>query len=367
MFKKIQNLFFVLLLTAIGFISGILGSLYIENNLLQLNASYDKYIQASDAYQKNELIFLNDNKNDFSMDYFAKSIVAIIKTKEKTNDFLNNFYSEEDIIGYGFVLTNDGWIVASADMDKEKNSDLAILNDNQIFSFQKKALDPCSGILFLKVETNEKKLTTIKLGNSDKIKLFDKIISIDLFNNAFEEKITNTGKIENFIQSSEKLEKRIIINRVVDSGLPFVNQYGEIIGIVSKTGKNSSELIPVNYFKDKINNILKTGELKRIFLGVNYIDLSRSFQNSQIKSEIKQQKGALIYDLQKANAIKAKSPAEKAGLKYNDLILSIEDENLGINKSLNEIIQEYKVDSEVELEVLRKGKVEKVKVKLEEL
>lgn len=367
MFKKFQNLFFVLLLAALGFVSGILGSLYIENNLLELNASYDKYIQKNDTYQKNELIFLNDNKNNFSMDYFEKSIVGIVKIKDQTNDISSNFYTKEDIIGYGFVLTNDGWIVALADMDEQKNNDLAVLNDNQIFSFEKKALDPCTGILFLKVDANEKKFTTVKLGNSDKIKLFDKIISIDLLNNAFEEKITNIGKIENFIQSSEKLEKRIIINRLVGLGLPFVNQYGEVIGIVSKTDKNSSELIPINYFKNQINNLLKTGELKRIFLGINYIDLSKTLQNSKIKPEIKQQKGALIYDSQKVNAIKAKSPAEKAGLQYNDLILSIESEDLGINKSLNEIIQEYKVGSEIEMEILRKGKVGKINVKLEEL
>ncbi|NCF74901.1 MAG: PDZ domain-containing protein [Xanthomonadaceae bacterium] len=368
MFKKFQNLFFVLLLTAIGFISGILGALYIENNLLELNTVYDKYIQTNNVYQKKELIFSNNNKINFSIDYFRRNIVGIIKRKKGTANLLNNFYSQKDIIGYGFVLTDDGWIIVLDDnINKEKNSDLAIINNNQIFYFQKKVLDPCTGILFLKVETKGKKLSTIKLGDSDKIKLLDDLMSVDLFGNAFEGKIINTGSLKNFIQSSEKLDKRIIIDKSVNLGLPFVNQYGEIIGIVSQKNKNYSELIPVNYFKNKINNVLMADGLKRIFLGVNYIDSSEFFYSNKITDGNEPLKGDLIYALQKSEAIKSKSPAEKAGLKYNDLILSVEDEDLGINKSLNEIIQEYKIGSEIELKILRKGKIKKIKVVLDEL
>ena len=63
-------------------------------------------------------------------------------------------------------------------------------------------------------------------------------------------------------------------------------------------------------------------------------------------------------------AVVPNSPAERAGVKENDIILELNGQK--VTDELQDMLQKFEVNNEIELTVLRKDEQVKMKVKLEE-
>ncbi|MBT4277949.1 PDZ domain-containing protein [Candidatus Falkowbacteria bacterium] len=364
--KKFYSLYLVLISMVVGFLAGILGALVVEDNILDIKS----YTGNIDNLSTGELTFKDSEKTfyDVSMDHLRKSVVGVARAKEDSDNLTDNYYLPQDIIAYGFVLTDDGWVVTlSENLNKEINSELVVINNGQVFSFKEKIVDPATGVLFLKAEVEDDNLEAIKLGDSNKLNLLDDLIGLDLFGGVLLHKVISLNNFDSLILSSEKLERRMVIDGKSNIGSPLINSHGEVTGLVSSGEGGIYKAIFINDFKDTIGQVLRGKELKRIFLGINYIDLTEFTKDNKTTDNISESKGALIYSDKSTEAIEKNSPASKVGLKYKDIVISIEGEEIGTKKNLSEIIQEYKPDTEVELEVLRSGKIKKIKVKLEEI
>lgn len=362
--NKYQNLIIIFFVSIVGFLAGVLGALVVENyRFYNLNQDLPKQIS---IFKQSEKII-----EDTSIDLLSKNIVGIILSKENSPNILNAYYSSEDIISYGFILTNDGWIVSADNKNFYNNQDdckLAIITSSgDILQIERQEIDPVAGVVFLKVNNAGKNFLAMKLGDSNKLNLLDELISVDLYGNAINHRVVNLKKLNILIQSSEKINSRIIASQKSAIGLPLVNINSEIIGIIDYTDEGFVKIIPVNYFKNQISHILKTGELSRIFLGVSYINLDKFSKNGLSEDFIQHSSGALIYSLDKDKAVIKGSPADIAGLKYKDIIISIEEEEISPSKDLGEIIQEYKTDVNVKMEILRNGEKKEIEVNLVEL
>ena len=366
--KLFQRLIIIFLTAIIGFIAGVWGALTVENlyptELICCNGSE---IKNNSAQDEGVLIFKDDKKalKDVATETIRKSIVGIARVKKTSTNILDNYYLPQDIIAHGFVLTDDGWIVTVADnLEKEISSELVVLSEGRVLSFKNKVLDPSTGALFLKVETDGNVLSPIKIGESDKLEILDELISIDLFGNTLKHTLVSLDSFDNLVQSSEVLGRRFMVSGEGVSGASLINSNAEVVGIVDKVDGDIAKMIPISYFKDKISQVLKDGSIERVSLGVNYIDLSEFPQGGQFLDGISQKRGAFIFSPQITDAVLSGSPAQIAGIKYKDVIVAVEGEELGINKNLSEIIQEYKSGSQVSLEVLRAGNKLKLDVKL---
>ncbi len=366
--KLFQRLTIIFLAAIIGFVAGIWGALTVENlyptELICCNGSQDK----EDVDQDGGVLIFKDTEKvlkDVSIDTVKKSIIGIAKAKEASANILDNYYLPQDIIAYGFVLTDDGWIVTVADnLEKEINSDLVILSEGRVLSFKEKVIDPSTGALFLKAETDGNVLVPIKIGESDRMNILDELISVDFFGNTFKHTLVSVDSFDNLVQSSEVLGRRFVVSGDGVSGAPLINPSAEVVGIADKVDGGIVKMIPISYFKNKINQVFKDREIERAYLGVNYIDLSEFPQGSQFLDGVTQKRGAFIFSSQITDAVLRGSPAQAAGIKYKDIIVSVEGEELGVNKNLSEIIQEYKIGSEVKLEILRGGNKLDLNVKL---
>ncbi|HBT80469.1 MAG TPA: hypothetical protein DEB13_00810, partial [Candidatus Yanofskybacteria bacterium] len=65
-------------------------------------------------------------------------------------------------------------------------------------------------------------------------------------------------------------------------------------------------------------------------------------------------------------AIVPDSPADKAGVKENDIITELDGEKLGGESDLSDVLQKFQVDDEIEMTILRKDQTIKLKTKIEE-
>ncbi|MCK4745041.1 PDZ domain-containing protein [Candidatus Parcubacteria bacterium] len=362
--NKYQNLIIIFFVSIVGFLAGSLGALVVENYRFD-HSNQDLPKQISIFKQSDKII------EDTSMDLLRKNIVGIILKKENPLNILAAYYSPEDIIAYGFILTGDGWIVSIDNKNfhnKENIKKLAIItNSGDILQIEKQEIDSVSGAVFLKVDNPKKEFLAMKLGDSRKLNLMDELASIDLYGSAVKHSVVNLKKTGAIIQSSEKIGNRMIMSQSSAVGLPLINFNNEIMGIIDYAGGNFIKAIPINYFKNQISQILKTGKPSRIFLGVNYINLSKFPKNELSKNFISGSSGALIYSLDKNMAVIKGSPADIAGLKHEDIIISIEEEEISANKDLSEIIQEYKQNINVNMEILRRGEKKEIEVGLAEL
>lgn len=357
--KKIKKLIFVFLIILLSFLSGFFGGLTILMTR-KIKVPFFKELDL-DKYLPHKEIILETKEilkiaKEEELDRITKEIegkIARIYKKKIRKDILEKIYLEKDILGYGAVLTTDGWIIShtQAFPDLKKNYVLEIEGRNyEIKEFLK---DPLTGIVFLKVPADG--LGVVKLAEKEDIFLGEEVF-------LFTGKKLETARIkelrfkevfkkEDLIENSEKFSRYILLDKEFKNyqGSAIFNFKGAVIGILNK-----ENVIPINYFKNLIPRILKEKEIRRSFLGVNYLDLSYT----RVKEL---DKGALIHSLVK------NSPAHKAGLKINDIILKVENYILDEKNPLNELIQEYLPGDVIKITFLREKEEKTIEVKLEKL
>ena len=112
---------------------------------------------------------------------------------------------------------------------------------------------------------------------------------------------------------------------------------------------------------------MKHGRIERPYLGLRYVMLNKKLKEQY---ELSADSGALVISdhLPNSHAVVKNSPADKAGIKENDLIIEVNGKKMDEKSELADLIQEFKIGDEVELTLLRNGgETTKTKVKLEEM
>lgn len=91
------------------------------------------------------------------------------------------------------------------------------------------------------------------------------------------------------------------------------------------------------------------------YMGVYLYDIS---EKRYKKMNIEQMRGVLI------KRVVNESPADEAGLMSDDVLITFGDEKIYSHSQLTELLKEFKIGEKVKMEVVRDGKVKKLKIKL---
>lgn len=155
-----------------------------------------------------------------------------------------------------------------------------------------------------------------------------------------------------------------------NSGGPLLNTDGKIVGINSmKISEDDVEgigfAIPSNDVKPIAEELLSKGQIERPYIGVSMLDLEQVPQNYQegtlglFGSQLN--KGVYIRE------VASGSPAEKAGLKAEDIIIGLKGKETDTGSELRNILyKDTKVGDTVEVKILRNGKEMTKKIKLDQ-
>ena len=106
-----------------------------------------------------------------------------------------------------------------------------------------------------------------------------------------------------------------------------------------------------------IEKIKETGEFTEVYLGIRGYDKEMI---SSIDSTIRLKKGIYVYEVER------NSPAEKAGIEENDIILSIQNEEIETMCGLREVLYSKNVGEVVNMTLIRNSIPVSINVKLEE-
>ncbi len=280
--------------------------------------------------------------------------------------------------GTGFIITKDGLVVTNKHVASDQEAEYTVVtNDEKKYNAKIIAADPFLDIAVLKIEADN--LPTVELGDSDKIELGQTVIAIgnslgEYRNTVTKGVISGTGRrvVAGDLQGgSEVIEEAIQTDAAINpgnSGGPLINLAGQVIGIntaMNQGGQLIGFAIPINAAKQAIESVKQYGKIVRPYLGVRYVILNKEIAKA---NKIEVDYGALIVRGKNETqfAVSPGSPADKAGLLENDIILEINGEKIDEEHPLARMVGSFRPEEEIVLLVWHKGEEKTVKVKLAE-
>ncbi|OGF24176.1 hypothetical protein A3H09_02520 [Candidatus Falkowbacteria bacterium RIFCSPLOWO2_12_FULL_45_13] len=281
--------------------------------------------------------------------------------------------------GSGFVITPDGFIVTNKHVIIDAEADYTVLmNDGKKYAAKVIGQDPIIDLAVLKI--NAANLPTVELGDSANLKVGQTVIAIGNALGEFRNTVS-TGVVSGLARSvtagsfgaaAEQLVNLIQTDASINpgnSGGPLLNIAGQVIGINSAMAQNAQNIgfaIPINEVKNTIESIKKNGRIIRPWLGVRYVIINQAMAQA---NKLSVDYGALIVRDQNQTelAVIPGSPADKAGLVENDIILEINGSKITQENPLASHIAKFKPGDEITLRVMHQAKEKTVKVRLEEM
>jgi serine protease Do len=275
------------------------------------------------------------------------------------DDFFDRFFQgqpqtprKERSLGSGFVISADGYILTNDHVVDGADEIKVRLSDGRNFTATVKGLDPKLDLALLKIEAGDK-LPVARLGDSGALKVGEWVMAIG---NPFGLEQTVTvgivsakGRVIGAGPSADYIQTDASINPG-NSGGPLFNTAGEVVGIntaIVASGQGIGFAIPINAAKSILTQLKETGHVSRGWLGVSVQlvteDLAESFG-------LKEPKGALVAE------VIADSPAEKAGIKRGDIILTFDGHEVDAINDLPRLVAATPAGKEVRLSVFRNGK-----------
>jgi len=279
--------------------------------------------------------------------------------------------------GTGFIVSSDGLIVTNKHVVADETAEYTvILNDKRKFNAKILAKDPVQDIAILKIEAKD--LSTLTLGNSDSIQIGQTVIAIgyalgEFTNTVSKGIISGLGRT---IDASAGFGKSETLRGVIqtdtainpgNSGGPLLNLRGEVIGVnvaIASGAENIGFALPINEVMKDLDQLKVKGKIVYPYLGVRYVIINQEIKE---KNNLPVDYGALIIRGDKNElAVVPGSPADKAGILENDIILEINGIKIDNDNNLADIIARYRPGDQVTLKVLSKGREKLVTVKLGE-
>jgi len=278
--------------------------------------------------------------------------------------------------GTGFFVSSDGMIITNRHVVEDENASYTvILNDGTKRDAKVLARDTVLDIAFLKIDGNNYK--PLPLGSSEELKVGQTVIAIGNALGEFSNSVSMgiiSGLGRNIVASDSTGQRAERLNDVIqtdasinvgNSGGPLLDIAGNVIGVnvaVASNAENIGFAIPVDLVKDLMSRFNAEGVIERPVLGVRYQINNQSIAQ---KNKIPVDYGAIVVKGQRAGelAVIPGSPADKAGILENDIILEINGEKVTEESPLLSLIQKYKIDDEINIKIWRKGDEINLKVR----
>lgn len=280
--------------------------------------------------------------------------------------------------GSGFLVTNTGMIVTNRHVVDDLTADYTVvMNNGKEYPAKLLARDTIQDVAVIKIEGDN--FPILPLGDSDQMKIGQTVVaignSLGEFSNTVSKGIVS-GLKRNLTAGSalggaEQLKNIIQTDAAINpgnSGGPLLNINGEVVGVnvaMAQGAQNVGFAIPVNQLKRMITQVKDTGKISTPYIGVRYLPIDKTIQtqnNLDFDYGVIVIRGERLSDL----AVVPGSPADKAGIVENDILLEINGTKIDANNSLNDLIASYNVGAEITIKVWHKGEIKEVKVQLEE-
>jgi serine protease Do len=253
--------------------------------------------------------------------------------------------------GSGFIVDENGTIVTNAHVVEGVDTVQVRLYDNRRFTAKVIGRDNRVDLALLKID-GAGPLPTLALGDSNRLRVGEFVLALG---HPFGLEYTVSFGIVSrkgaplmvaapgfdFIQTDAAINPG-------NSGGPLVSMSGEVIGVNSMAARNGSIgfAIPSNLVKMLVPELVAKGQVEWGWLGVSITEVT---DEDLDRLKLREPKGVLI------RSVMPGEPAEKGGVKANDVIVDVDGTRLESPRDLQRVVASTPVGKTVRVKVLRNG------------
>ncbi len=284
-------------------------------------------------------------------------------------EFFHNFFGnipqeqKRRSLGSGFIVSDDGYILTNNHVVEKADEIMVTLLDKEEIKAEVVGTDPKTDIALIKINAG-KKVPFVNLGDSEKLEIGEWVVAIG---NPFglghtvtagivsaKGRVIGSGPYDDFIQTDASINPG-------NSGGPLFNLDGEVVGIntaIIQGGQGIGFATPIHLAKAVLGQLKEKGKVTRGWLGVYIQRLTPDMADAL---HVPGKKGALVAD------VTNDGPAEKAGIKSGDVIVSFDGKAVEDEHELPQIVASTKPGSKVDVVVVRDGKTVTIPVRIAEM
>ncbi|MBR0236735.1 MAG: trypsin-like peptidase domain-containing protein [Thermoguttaceae bacterium] len=276
-----------------------------------------------------------------------KALPAVVQIKNSNN-------IEMPAIGSGVIIEPSGIVLTNNHVTVDETALYVQLTDGRIYKVVQTRTDPYTDLAVLQIKPEEK-LPSAKLGDSDLMDIGDWVLAIGAPFSL--DQSVSAGIISAKDRSIEEMPRTTMIQTDAainpgNSGGPLINLDGEVIGITSAiyTTKGSYEgvsfAVPSNTARWASAELLRYGKVRRSYLGVG---------TAPVPPQTIRAMGIPIRPAVRISRFLPNSPAEKSGLKLNDIILEYNGQPVKTAADIQRLVEQTPAGTVGKIMIYRKG------------
>jgi S1-C subfamily serine protease len=257
--------------------------------------------------------------------------------------------------GSGVAISSDGYMLTSAHVVAGGTGASATFSDGRELSADVEGADPLSDLAVVRVDARD--LTPAQLGDADDLRVGQLVVAIGspmgLAGTVTAGVVSALGRslptrsrsavrlVENVIQTDAALNPG-------NSGGALSDGLGRVVGInTAVAGVGLGLAVPINDATRKIiSALMKEGRVRRAYIGI--VGGSRPLP-PRIASRLGREKGIEVVE------VVAGSPAGRAGLRPEDLIVAVDGEPMGDVGDLQRLMVAERIGQGIQVQVVRDG------------
>ena len=287
-----------------------------------------------------------------------------------------------EALGSGVIFDKEGHIITNNHVVAGASKIQVTLADGRVYDAETTGTDPATDLAVIQLKNAPDNLTVAQLGDSDKLATGQDVMAIGNplglsstvttgIISALDRPVVNSQNEDGSggSASSAVYTNAIQIDAAINpgnSGGPLFDEKGQVIGITSSIAtmsRSSSEggsgsigigfAIPVKLADKVAKQLIKSGTATHAYLGVT-LDTAGATADGEKRG------GAKI------TSVESGSPADKAGLKTNDVVIAIDGKTTAQGSALTGYVRQYSANDKVKLTVIRDSKKQDIDVTLAE-
>jgi len=270
-------------------------------------------------------------------------------------------------LGSGVIVSPDGYILTNHHVIDGAEQIKVDLNDNRTVDAKVVGSDAPSDLAVLKINVNN--LPVLRLGDSERVRVGDialavgnplgvgQTVTMGIISAKGRSSRLSDGSFEDFLQTDAPINQG-------NSGGALVNTNGELVGInsqiLSRTGGSIGIgfAIPSNMARDVMDQLIKTGKVRRGRLGVGIQAITPDIAASL---GLNNTRGVLVREVEQG------TPADRAGLKQGDVITALNNTPIADDNAFRNQVARTQPGTDIQLAILRNGKEQQLRATLAEL
>jgi len=264
-------------------------------------------------------------------------------------------------LGSGVVVDRNGYILTNNHVvEKATKIRVKFMNDPAEYPATVIGTDTDTDLAVIHVD--KKNLVAAKIGNSDALQVGDWSIAIGSpF--GFEATVTAgiVSALARDIEGEQKSFQHFIQTDAAinpgNSGGPLANIKGEVIGINTMIASRSGGYqgigfaMPINAGVKVYNEIIKSGHVTRGSIGITFMEDPNAEKNQSLLKVYGADRGGVF-----VRDVVPNEPAEKAGMKPQDVVVSINNKPVMKGQDLIDIVADSPVGSTLKFGIIRDKK-----------